>query len=201
MQQCKSCLIWAERWLCYWRRMNRSLGCVLGILYLISEEANGYSPSTDTLEKAVCKLSTYSSLWERGHFSSSHYFSLFHFLSSSPKHHALHQPSSSILVTPLLSSSFPFTNLCLFPVYNLQHTIPWAGMHDGDKKVMIDGRLCWQSFLPACRIQSIHFLFAERGWGLLRPFRLSLAAAHACLLPSAAFGYQDVLVSHNYTSV
>lgn len=123
-----------------------------------------------------------------------------HFTSPSPP-----APSFSLTLSRSSSSSsfsFPFTNPCLFPVYNLQHTIPWAEMHarNGDKKVMIQARLCWQSFLPAWRIQSIRFLRGERGSGLLTPFRLSPAAAHACLFLLLVFGCQDVLVSHNYTS-
>lgn len=42
-EQKGGCVIWDE-WI-------DPYGCVLGILYLISEEGDGYSPSTDTLKK------------------------------------------------------------------------------------------------------------------------------------------------------
>lgn len=86
--------------------------CVLGILYLISEEWDGYSPSTDTSKKAVCELSTDSSL-RAGTFSFfSHYFSLSLSVFISQVL-ALHQPpppsllplSHSLLPSPLLSLS------------------------------------------------------------------------------------------------
>lgn len=168
MWLCKSRLIWAERWLCYWRQMKDPHGCVLGILCLISEEGDGYSPSTDTLKRL-------SANYQVIHLSDSlsHYFFLFRFPTSSPEHLHSSNPSSfsspsSSLTSSLLPSPlfffFPFTNPCLFPVYNLLHTVPWAEMHarNGDKKVMIQPRLCWQSFLPACRIQSICFRLGER---------------------------------------
>lgn len=143
--------------------MNRSLRLCLGILCLISKEGNGYSPSPDT-GKAVCKLSTNSSLWEQEHFSSSLIISQsYAFYLHLPNTCSPPNPLSPILLhshihslTPLLSS---FPRVCSPSIIFSTPFPERRHARYGDKKVMIKARLCWKSFLPVSRIQSISFLF------------------------------------------
>lgn len=101
-------------------------------------------------------------------FFFSHYFALFHFLSSSPKHlHYATTPSS--LLHPLSHRLLSYLLLSLSQTCVCSPSIIFSTPFPEQrcmpemetKKVMIQARLCWQSFLPACSIQSISFLFRE----------------------------------------
>lgn len=78
---------------------------------------------------------------------------------------ALHQTPSPLFsftlifthsLTPLLSS---FPHVCSPSIIFSTPFPERRHARYGDKKVMIKARLCWKSFLPVSKIQSISFLF------------------------------------------
>lgn len=126
----------------------------MGILCLISEEGDGYRTSTDTLKGCLQTITLFIFLRAGTFFFFSHYFSLFQYPSSSPKH--LYSTPLIFFLHSLSHSLWPFfslfslagTYVCSLSIISNKLFSDWR-FKPGEETQRLQTRLSWQSFSPA----------------------------------------------------